>query len=112
MPKIKPSDLKKLEKMGIKTEQINAIRVIIETEDKNLIIENPVVTKAIVMGQEAITVMGTIREEPKVKTLQIRDDDVRFLMEQTGKGEQEVKDALIKANGDVAKALMILTGQS
>ncbi|MCY0859405.1 MAG: nascent polypeptide-associated complex protein [Sulfolobaceae archaeon] len=96
--------------MGIKAEQINAIRVIIETEDKNIIIENPTVTKATVMGQEAITVIGTIKEEPKQKTVEIREEDVKFLMEQTGKSEQEVREALNKANGDVAKALMILTG--
>ncbi|MEM3291517.1 MAG: NagC family transcriptional regulator, partial [Saccharolobus sp.] len=41
MPKIKPSDLKKMERMGIKTEEINAFRVIIETPNKNIIIENP-----------------------------------------------------------------------
>ncbi|QGA54822.1 nascent polypeptide-associated complex protein [Sulfolobus sp. E5-1-F] len=111
MVKIKPSDLKKMERMGIKTEQINAIRVIIETNEKNIIIENPTVTKTNVMGNEAIVIFGgQTREEQKQSNQQveIKEEDVKFVAEQTGKSEKEAREALIKANGDIAKAIMIL----
>ncbi|AOL16011.1 nascent polypeptide-associated complex protein [Sulfolobus sp. A20] len=115
MAKIKPSDLKKMERMGIKTEQIDAIRVIIETPDKNIIIENPTVAKTSFMGTSAILVMGeNIREEVKKVEQQtsIREEDVRFIMEQTGKSENEAREALVKANGDIAKAIMFLQGET
>ncbi|MEM0173031.1 MAG: nascent polypeptide-associated complex protein [Sulfolobaceae archaeon] len=112
--KIKQSDLKKLEKMGLKTEQIDAIKVIIETKDKIITIENPMVIKASVMGQDAITITGGVIKEEEKKQQQkfeIKDEDVKFVMEQTGKSEKEVREALVKAEGDIAKAILILTGQ-
>ncbi|BDB97278.1 nascent polypeptide-associated complex protein [Saccharolobus caldissimus] len=114
MPKIKPSDLKKMERMGIKTEQINAIRVIIETPDKNIIIENPLVAKTSVMGNEAIVITGgnTKEEQKQQSQIEVKEEDVRFVMEQTGKSEKEAREALIKANGDIAKAIMILQGET
>ncbi|AWS00076.1 nascent polypeptide-associated complex protein [Metallosphaera hakonensis] len=109
--KVNPKDLKKLEKMGIKTQNIDALRVIIETQNERIIIESPMVTKANVMGQEAITIVGgTTKVEPKSSTtVQINEDDVRFVMDQTGKPEPEVREALKKANGDIAKAILSLT---
>ncbi|WP_048049765.1 nascent polypeptide-associated complex protein [Saccharolobus islandicus] len=113
MTKIKPSDLKKMERMGIKTEQINAIRVIIETNEKNIVIENPTVTKTNVMGNEAIVIFGgETREEQKHNQVEIKEEDVKFVAEQTGKSEKEAREALIKANGDIAKAIMILQGET
>ncbi len=109
--KVSPKDLKKLEKMGIKTQNIDALRVIIETPNERIVIESPMVTKANVMGQEAITVVGgTTRVESKAEPkVEVNEDDVRFVMEQTGKPEAQVREALSKANGDIAKAILSLT---
>ncbi|AKA73691.1 nascent polypeptide-associated complex protein [Saccharolobus solfataricus] len=113
MAKIKPSDLKKMERMGIKTEQINATRVIIETNEKNIVIENPTVMKTNVMGNEAIVIYGgQTREEKKQSQIEIKDEDVKFVAEQTGKSEKDAREALVKANGDIAKAIMILQGET
>ncbi|EHP68287.1 transcription factor [Metallosphaera yellowstonensis MK1] len=107
--KVKPKDLKKLERLGVKAENINATRVVIETPEENIIVDSPIVTKANVMGQEAITVMGQIRVEKKSQPSTYKDEDVRFIMEQTGKSEAEAKEALAKAGGDIAKAILLLT---
>ncbi|AEB94736.1 MAG: nascent polypeptide-associated complex protein [Metallosphaera sp.] len=109
--KVNPKDLKKLEKMGIKTQNIDALRVIIETKDETIVIESPMVTKANVMGQEAITIIGgTTKIEAKAEPkLEINEEDVRFVMEQTGKSEEQVREALKKSNGDIAKAILSLT---
>ncbi|QKQ99261.1 nascent polypeptide-associated complex protein [Metallosphaera tengchongensis] len=109
--KVNPKDLKKLERMGVKTQNIEAQRVIIETDKERIVIESPMVTKANVMGQEVITIMGgETRTESKVEAKpQINEDDVRFVMEQTGKPENAVREALLKANGDIAKAILSLT---
>lgn len=112
MMKIKPKDMKNLERLGIKTENINAIRVIIETQNGKIIIDSPTVTKTVAMGQEAIIVMGGERREEKneEQKTEIKEDDIKFVAEQTGKTEAEARDALQKANGDIAKAIMILSG--
>ncbi|WP_277021710.1 nascent polypeptide-associated complex protein [Sulfuracidifex metallicus] len=118
--KIKNNDLKKLEKMGIKTNQINATRVIIETADgKRIVIEECQVAKMSAQGNSFYTIMGGNEREEEVKpetAVQIQpsinEEDVKFLMEQTGKGETEVRDALNKNGGDIAKALAYLTGET
>ncbi|BDC17129.1 nascent polypeptide-associated complex protein [Acidianus sp. HS-5] len=108
-----PKDLKALQRMGIKAEKIDALRVTIETADEIITIESPMVMRTSVGGQEAIVVSGgeTKVEKKNSQKVEVKDEDVKFVMEQTGKPENEVKEALIKANGDIAKAIMILNGQ-
>ncbi|MCI2413842.1 MAG: nascent polypeptide-associated complex protein [Candidatus Aramenus sp.] len=112
--KIKPKDLKNLERLGIKAENIDAVRVTIETrEGKRIVIEEPTVTKTVAMGQEAIVVMGGKAREEEVKEresgAEVNEDDVKFVAEQTGKSLEEARRALIEANGDIAQAIMNLT---
>jgi|ECHvirMinimDraft_2_1075157.scaffolds.fasta_scaffold00297_8 nascent polypeptide-associated complex subunit alpha len=108
-----PKDLKKLKKMGIETDQINALRVIIETQDTVITIEEPTVIQARVGGQSAITVMGGKRtEKPKETRIEVSQEDIQFVMDQTGKSEKEAREALLKANGDVATAISLLNGGS
>jgi nascent polypeptide-associated complex subunit alpha len=116
MMKIKPKDMKNLERLGIKTENINATRVVIETQNGKIIIDSPTVTKTMAMGQEAIIIMGGERREEKNEeksenqSVEIKEDDVKFVAEQTGKTVEEAREALQKANGDIAKAIMTLSG--
>ncbi|ARM76628.1 nascent polypeptide-associated complex protein [Acidianus manzaensis] len=115
MAKISQKDLKNLQRMGIKAENIDAIRVTIETKDELIIIESPIVMKTSVMGQEAILVSGgqtrTEKKAEESNKVEIKEEDVKFVMEQTGKSESEVREALAKTNGDIASAIMLLTGQ-
>lgn len=110
--KPKPNQFKNLERMlGLKTEQLDAVKVTIELKDKILVIENPSVIKMIAQGQEVYTVIGNVKEMPKEEKVEIRDEDVKFVMEQTGKSEKEVREALEKTKGDIAQAILLLTGQ-
>ncbi len=52
-----------MKQMGIKQEEIEAERVIIEGSDKRIVIEQPNVTKIIMQGQESWQITGTAREE-------------------------------------------------
>lgn len=99
--------------MGIKAENIDALRVTIETKDEIIIIESPIVMKTSVMGQEAIFISGgqTRIEKKEQAKPEIKEEDVKFVMEQTGKSESEVREALMKTNGDIAAAIALLTGQ-
>ena len=111
--KPKPNQFKNLERMlGLKTEQLDAVKVTIELKDKVLVIENPNVIKMIAQGQEVYTVMGSAKETPKEEQkVEIKEEDVKFVMEQTGKSEKEAREALEKAKGDIAQAILLLTEQ-
>jgi len=94
-----------MKQMGIKQEQIEASRVIIEQEDKNIIIENPQIAKVNMQGQESFQISGDIKEEEKG----IREEDIKQVMEKTGKTKKEAEEALKEANGDLAEAILNLS---
>ena len=52
-----------MSQMGIKQEEIDANKVIIETPEKNIIINNPSVIKINMKGQENFQISGEISEE-------------------------------------------------
>ena len=93
-----------MSKMGIKQEEIDAIRVVIEQEDKNIVIENPAVVKINMQGQESFQISGSVKEEGK-----ITKDDIKAVMEKTRATEKESKEALEKTGGDLAEAILSLS---
>jgi nascent polypeptide-associated complex subunit alpha len=110
MPNMDPRTMKNmLAKMGIKTEEISAIRVTIETSDRNIVIENPQITKISAQGSVSFQVGGNVREEEKQIAPEVTEDDIKLVMEQTGvNDEQKVRDALSASNGDIAAAILAL----
>ena len=56
-----------MKKMGMQQQDIDAVEVIIKTEDKEIIISNPSVAKVNMMGQESYQVVGT-PEERSIET--------------------------------------------
>jgi len=100
-----PAQMQKIMKqMGIKTEELNAKRIIIEGEDKNLIIENPQITKMTIQGQETYQIVGVTKEESKIS-----EEDIKLVMEQAKVDKEKAKEALEKTKGDIAEAIMNLT---
>ncbi len=98
-----------LAKMGIKTEEINALRVTIETDDKNIVIESPQVTKISAQGSVSFQIGGDVKEEQKLVSVEITEDDIRLVMEQTGEtDEQKIREALENSGGDIAAAILEL----
>ena len=105
-PGMNPKMLKQaMKKLGMKQEEIPAKRVIIECSDKNIIIENPQVTKVNAMGQDTIQIVGDIKEEPKQK---FTEEDIKLVIEKTNKSYEECKDALEKTGGDLSEAILEL----
>lgn len=98
-----PKDMDKMMKqLGVKQEPINAKEVIIKTEDKDLIIRNPSVSKIKTMGQETIQITGEIEEVANDK------EDVNTIMEQADVDESTARKALKDNNGDLAKTILKL----
>ncbi|MDP1695535.1 MAG: nascent polypeptide-associated complex protein [archaeon] len=93
-----------MKQLGIKQEEIDAKRVIIEKNDGGkIIIEEPSVAKIIMQGQESWQISGNAREEEEG----IREEDVQLVMEKTGKSEKEVRKVLEETN-DIAEAIIKL----
>ncbi len=96
-----------MRQMGIKQEEIEAERVIIECSDKHIIIEEPSVAKITMQGQDSWQISGKVREEAGDDG--IREEDVRLVMEKTGKNEKDVRKALDNTGGDIAEAITLLS---
>ena len=54
-----------MKQMGIKNEEMEAERVIIEGKSKKIIIENPSVNIVVMQGKKTYTIMGDEKEEEK-----------------------------------------------
>jgi nascent polypeptide-associated complex subunit alpha len=92
-----------MKQMGIENKEIPAKRVIIETDSKKIIIENPTVTEVSMQGQKTFQIMGDIKEEGEIPK-----EDIDMVVSATGKTETEAKAALEKTSGDIAKAIELL----
>ena len=95
-----------MKQLGIKTEQIEASKVIIEKVDGGkIVIEEPNIQKMIMQGQETWQIMGTAREEAEG----IREEDIEIVVEKAKVSKQEAKKALEESGGDIAEAIMKLS---
>lgn len=107
-----PRQMKQMMKrMGIKVEDIDANIVVIHGPEKDIIIEDPEVSKTVIQGQEMYNIMGgRVKEEEVEATVKIEDEDVTMVAEQAGVTEDEAKAALEGADGDIAGAILALKG--
>lgn len=112
MPNMDPKMLKNLmDKMGIKSANIPAEKVVIYGLDRDIVIESPQITRIEMQGNISFQVAGVISEKEKRLEVEISDEDIRLVMEKTGiKDEAIVRKAIKDANGDIAAAIMDLTG--
>jgi nascent polypeptide-associated complex subunit alpha len=97
-----------MKQMGIAQEDISANRVIIETDEKNIIINNPSVTKIKMQGQTNFQVSGDVTEE-EIKEENTAEEDIEMIMEKTGCDKEKAKEALEKSNGDLTEAILSLS---
>ena len=100
-----------MRKMGIQQVEIEATEVIIKCPDKQIIINNPQVSKVNMMGQETFQIVGQPEEQPLSSEPDINEDDIQTVMDQTGTSKEKAKDSIEKNEGDLAKAILDLKGQ-
>ncbi len=112
MPNIDPRTMKSMmAKMGIKSSDVNAIRVVIECGDMDIIVEQPQVTRMEVQGTTSFQIVGNVSERAKAVSIEASEDDIKMVMEKTGITDREkVEKAIKEANGDIAEAIVSLTG--
>ncbi len=97
-----------MKKMGMQQQEIPATEVIIKTEDKEIIITEPSVSKVNVMGQETFQVSGQIHERELSSEPEISQDDIKTVMGQANCSEEEAQKALEESSGDLAEAILKL----
>lgn len=110
-----PRELERqLKKMGLKVEELRDVKlVLIETGDKEIIIENPQVIVMTMKDQKIYQIVATkvkeVKEEaPREHGETLSEEDIRFVAEQAGIGYEEAREILKKAGGDIAKALIMI----
>ena len=96
-----------MRQMGIKQEEVEVERVILEGSDKRIIIEPASVMKIAMQGQTSWQVTGEAREEEK--DIGIHEEDIEMVVGKTGKGKEEARKALEECGGDIAEAIVKLS---
>ncbi|MEE8167431.1 MAG: nascent polypeptide-associated complex protein [Candidatus Hydrothermarchaeales archaeon] len=106
MPKVNPRQMKRMMKrMGMETEELEAIEVTIKTADSEIRIENPSVVVVKAMGQKTYQITG---EEHVEAVTAIPEEDVKLVAAQAKVNEADAREALEKTDGDLAEAIILL----
>lgn len=116
LPGISPRELRRmLKRMGINLEEIKDVdEVIIRLKNKELVIESPTVLIIDAGKQKIFQITGKtyterartiVEEKPRIE---LNEDDILFIMEQTGASRDLAVKALIKAEGDLAEAILLI----
>jgi nascent polypeptide-associated complex subunit alpha len=99
------NDPKKVEqmmkKLNITTKSIDATEVVIKSKDGNIVIDSPEVMIMNMMGRDVYQITGKAKKG-------VKDEDVRMVMEHTGKDKVTVEKKLEELNNDLAKTIMEL----
>ena len=107
-----------MEQMGVDMEELDATRVVIETDDADLVFEDVDVNKIDARGQETYQVVGSPEEREAGsasgaadadgdadESAGIPDDDVEIVSMRTGASEDAAREALEENDGDLAAAV-------
>ena len=95
-----------LKQLGIKQEDVEADRVVIETSDRSIVIEQPSVQKVTMQDQTSWQVSGSVHEEMRDDS--VREEDIRLVMEKTGTSHDEAVRVLGETQ-DIAEAILRLS---
>lgn len=99
-----------LKQMGIKTTELESIRVTIELQDGGkIIIDGPQTSVMDMKGQKIFTIMGGDMKQDKGNT-EPAEEDIKMVMEQAKVGKERAMAALKKNDGDIAAAILELKG--
>ncbi len=112
MPGMNPRKMNQMmRRMGISQQEIDATEVIIRTAEKELIIQNPQVSKVNMMGQNTFQIVGEAVERELSTEPEINEEDIKTVMEQANVSEETAEKAIKNNDYDLAKAIMSLQKQ-
>ena len=106
-----------MQRMGMNMDTVGDVQqVIIRTADKDIVIDEPEVAILQVQGQKMYQVIGgqVSEQSPSQRGASAEakpafsEEDVQLVADQTGKSLEKAKEALQEADGDLAKAILLL----
>ena len=99
-----------MDKMGLDMEEIpNVQEVIIKTDKKEIIIAKPSVTEMKAKDSSVFQVVAESYEEKELEVQIFSDEDIALVSQQANVDEEKAKNALAEAEGDLARAILLLT---
>lgn len=103
-------DPKKIEqamkKLNINTRELQAREVVIRKDDGDIVIKSPEIMVMNMMGRDVYQITGQAAAQPAAAAA--REEDVRTVMEHTGKDKATAEKKLEELNNDLARAIMEL----
>ena len=121
---INPKQMERMmRQMGVKVDEIGGVsKVVIFSQNGDIVIKNPEVTKTKIMGQTMYQVVGEgvleapVEEAPEASEVPstpgepvISDEDVDLVASQANTTREKARKALVEAGGDIAEAIISLT---
>ncbi len=114
--RMNPRDARRMmQRMGMNMEGVNDVEeVIIRTPSKEIVIEGPEVAIVNVQGQKIFQVAGgEVSERAPQRSAnapaKVSEEDVQLVAGQTGKSLEQARQALEESEGDLAKAILLLS---
>ena len=99
-----------MKQMGVQQVDVDGVeRVEIICNDRKYVIEPAQVSQVNMMGQKTWQVVGEAVEESLETAAEISDEDVKTVAESANVSEDEAKQAIEAADGDLAAAIIALT---
>jgi nascent polypeptide-associated complex subunit alpha len=99
-----------LDKMGLDMNEIpNVQEVIIKTDKKEIILSKPAVTEMKAKDNSIFQVVANGIEERELEVQIFSDEDIQLVCQQANVSEEQAKNALAEAKGDLARAILLLT---
>ena len=99
-----------MDKMGMDMEEVNNVQeVIIKTDKKEIIINKPAVTEKKTKESSIFQVVAESYEEKELEVQIFSDEDISLVCKQANVDEETAKNALNDAEGDLARAILMLT---
>jgi nascent polypeptide-associated complex subunit alpha len=116
--RMNPREQKRMmQRMGMNMDTVSDVQqVIIRTNTKDIVIDEPEVAILEVQGQKMYQIIGGQVSEQAPSKRQgavatqpsFSEEDVRLVADQTGKSLEKAKKALDECQGDLAKAILLL----
>jgi nascent polypeptide-associated complex subunit alpha len=99
-----------MDKMGLDMNELSNVQeVIIKTDKKEIIISKPSVTEMKAKDNSIFTVTADSYEERELEVPIFSEEDIQLVSQQSGVDEEKAKSALEEAEGDLARAILLLT---
>ncbi|MEM1945707.1 MAG: nascent polypeptide-associated complex protein [Candidatus Caldarchaeum sp.] len=119
MKRLSPRELRRMQErllknLGLDVEELGtAEQVVIKLASRQIVIQNPSVYSMKAGGEHVIQIVGGELQEAEAEAearpaYTPSEEDVTLVVSQTGASEEDARNALAEAEGDLARAILTL----